>query len=166
MISPKGFIFVTGGAGFIGSWVVRELLADGYGVRCLVRPSTDTRRIDGLPIEKVTGDIMNIDSLRLGVKGCVGIIHLAGLSSWKDITSPHMPKILIDGSLNVFEVAKENGNLKVVYISSITAIDGRDHPDLLNEESEFTLPNTKHFAYAYAKRAVETHPKKRSVKAR
>src|SRR5688572_26211962 len=152
----KGIIFVTGGAGFIGSWVIKKLLADGYSVRCLIRQTTNTRRIDGLDIQTYIGDVTDIESLRTGMKGCGGVIHLAGLSNWKDITSPGMPEVVIKGSLNVFDAAKEIGNIKVVYVSSSTAVEGKDKPVVSNEEDVLTLPCNKHFVYAHAKKDVES----------
>ena len=73
-------IFVTGGNGFIGSVVVRKLLHAGYEVRCLLRTSSRTERIDGLPVERVLGDVRDADSLRAGMADCQATIHLAGLS--------------------------------------------------------------------------------------
>lgn len=155
----KGKIFVTGGAGFIGSRVVKLLLDQGYEVRCLLRNSTNTRRIDGLNYEKFIGDITNASSLEEGMKGCTGVIHLASLSNWKDIKSSKMPLVVIDGSKNVIEAAKKNGNLKMVYVSSSTAIDGTDDLRILNEDSPLTLPNNNHYVYAHAKKQVEEYCK-------
>lgn len=153
----KGTIFVTGGAGFIGSWVIKKLLAEGYSVKCLVRSTTNLRRLQGLDIQTFVGDITQIQTLHEGMRGCAGVIHLAGLSNWKDITSPAMPDVVINGSLNVFEAAKESGNIKIVYVSSATAIDGKDQPVILNETASMTMPRNKHFAYAHAKKEVEIH---------
>jgi dihydroflavonol-4-reductase len=155
----KGKIFVTGGAGFIGSRVVKMLLDQGYEVRCLLRNTTNTRRIDGLNYEKFIGDITNASSLEEGMKGCSGVIHLASLSNWKDIKSSKMPLVVIDGSKNVIEAAKKNGNLKMVYVSSSTAIDGTDDLRILNEDSPLTLPNNNHYVYAHAKKQVEEYCK-------
>jgi dihydroflavonol-4-reductase len=155
----KGKIFVTGGAGFIGSRVVKMLLEQGYEVRCLLRNTTNTRRIDGLNYEKFIGDITDIASLEEGMKGCTGVIHLASLSNWKDIKSSKMPLVVIDGSKNVIEAAKKNGNLKMVYVSSSTAIDGTDDLRILNEDSPLTLPNNNHYVYAHAKKQVEEYCK-------
>ena len=44
-------ILVTGGTGFVGANVVRELVALGAGVRVLARPGGDRRALDGLPVE-------------------------------------------------------------------------------------------------------------------
>lgn len=155
----KGKIFVTGGAGFIGSRVVRALLAHGYEVRCLLRSTTQTRRIEGLTYERFEGDITNLQSLEEGMKGCDGVVHLASLSNWKDIKSSKMPQVVIEGSKNMIEAAKKNGNLKMVYVSSSTAIDGTDELIVLNEDSPLTLPCNQHYVYAHAKKKVEEYCK-------
>ena len=56
-------MLVTGATGFVGSAVVRRLLARGEKVRVLVRPSSDRRNIENLDVEPVEGDLMNPDSL-------------------------------------------------------------------------------------------------------
>ena len=155
----KGKIFVTGGAGFIGNRVVYQLLESGYEVRCLLRNTTNTRRIDGLNFEKYIGDVTDADSINQGIKGCTGVIHLASFSNWKDIMSPNMSKVVISGTKNVLTAAAENGNLKTVYVSTSTAIDGTDDQRILNEDSPFTLPKNKHFVYAHAKNEMELYCK-------
>lgn len=159
-----GPLFVTGGAGFIGNRVVRFLLEKNYKVRCLVRSTTNTRRLDGLEYEKCTGDITDKQCLVNGMRDCAGVVHLAGLSNWRDIHSPKLPAVVIEGSKNVMEAARINGNIKTVYVSSSTAINGTNDPIVLNEESAFTLPDRKHFAYAHAKNKVERYCRECSAK--
>jgi dihydroflavonol-4-reductase len=158
----KGKIFVTGGAGFIGSRVVKQLLENGYEVRCLLRNTTNTRRIDGLNYEKFIGDITDENSLKEGMKGCNGVMHLASLSNWKDIKSSKMPQVVIEGSKKVLDAAQANGNIKTVYVSSSTAVDGTDDNRILNEDSPLTLPKNKHYTYAHAKKEVEEYCKQRA----
>lgn len=154
-MTSKGKIFVTGGAGFIGSRVVKKLIENGYEVRCLLRSTTNTRRIEGLNYERFNGDLTDAQSIDKGVEGCNGIIHLASLSSWKDIKSPKMPLIVIGGSKNIIQAAKKHGNIRIVYVSSSTAVGGTDEKVILDENSPLTLPKNGHYVYAHAKKEVE-----------
>lgn len=151
----KGKILVTGGAGFIGSRVVKALLDSGYEVRCLLRSTSNTRRLDGLNYERAEGDITQPASVDAAMQGCTGVVHLASLSNWKDIHSPKMPQVVIEGSKNILNAAQKEGNLRTVYVSSSTAVDGTDDNRILNEDSPLTLPRNKHYIYAHAKKEVE-----------
>ena len=68
---------VTGASGFVGAAIVRALAAEGERVRALVRPSSDRRNLDGLPVEIVTGDITDRASLGAAVRGCRFVFHVA-----------------------------------------------------------------------------------------
>jgi dihydroflavonol-4-reductase len=153
----KHRIFVTGGNGFVGSHVVRQLIQRDYEVVCLLRKSSRTERIDNLPLIRVFGDVRNLESVEQGMKGCEGVIHLASLSSWKDIQSDLMPEVVVKGSQNVLNCAQKLGPIRTVFVSSCTAVNGTDVPSLLHEGSPFTLPKTKTFAYAHAKKKVEEY---------
>ena len=148
-------IFVTGGNGFIGSRVVYFLLKKGYNVRCLLRKTSMTQRIDNLDVERVIGDVCDPDSLLSGVRSCDGIIHLAGISNWSDIHSNSMQLVVAGGSKNLLSAAKICGNLRTVYISSTIAIDGTNSPQIQSEQNSFTLTNRKDYSYAFAKHEGE-----------
>ena len=147
-------VFVTGGNGFIGARVVRRLLADGHSVRCLLRASSNTSRIDGLGVERHEGDVRDRRSLVAGMEGCDGAIHLASLSSWEAIRSPLMREIVIDGTRNLLEAARAAGNARVVFVSSVAAVNGTRQPELMDERTPFTLPADP-FVYATAKKEAE-----------
>lgn len=149
-------ILVTGGNGFIGSRLVKSLLDQGYDVRCLLRKTSKTDRIKGLNYEVAFGDVTDLNSLIEAMRGCDGVMHLASLSNWDDIHSPKMEAVVVGGSKNVLEAAKQCGNVRVVYVSSSTAINGTDNITVLNEASDFTL-DKKTYSYAYAKKRVEGH---------
>ena len=140
----KKKIFVTGGNGFIGSRLVKSLVDNGYDVKCLLRNTSKVERIKSLNYEAYYGDITNLPSLIEGMKDCSGVIHLASLSNWDDIHSDKMEKVVIDGSKNVIEAAKQNNNLRMVYISSSTAIDGTKDPKVLSEKDKILLDPTRY----------------------
>jgi dihydroflavonol-4-reductase len=147
-------VFVTGGNGFIGSRVVRQLHAQGHQVRCLVRETSKTHRIDMVPFEPHIGDVRDVDSLVAGMDGCDGVIHLASISSWDQIRSPIMRIVVIDGTRNVMEAALRSDGLRTVFVSTCAAINGTVEPVVLDETADFTL-DPKTYIYAGAKHEAE-----------
>ena len=147
-------VFVTGGNGFIGSAVVKRLVDSGHSVRCLLRPTSKTERIDSLPIERVTGDVRDAASVSAGTDGCDGTIHLAGVSSWNDINSPALTEVVEGGTKNVLAAAAKRPGHRVVFVSSATAVNGSEEPQVFNEESKFTI-NDPQLKYANAKLRAE-----------
>lgn len=147
-------LFVTGGNGFIGSVVVKKLIESGYEVRCLLRQTSETSRLENVKYERVYGDIRQLKSLEEGVQGCQGIIHLASLSNWNLIHSPDMDDIVRKGTHNILEAARRSGNVRTVFVSTCTAINGTRTPVIQNENSPFSL-DKKTYSYAYAKHEAE-----------
>src|SRR5579863_10069403 len=68
---------VTGASGFVGSHVARQLVAGGHSVRVLARPSSNLRALEGLPIERVEGDLRDASSLARAMRGVRRIFHVA-----------------------------------------------------------------------------------------
>ncbi len=147
-------VFVTGGNGFIGSRVVRQLHAQGHEVRCLLRESSKTHRIDKVPFERHIGDVRDVDSLVAGMADCDGVIHLASISSWDMIRSPLMRVVVIDGTRNVLEAARRAGNLRTVFVSSCAALNGTREPVVMDESTVFELDPAV-YIYAGAKHEAE-----------
>lgn len=115
-------VLVTGAAGFIGSHVVRELLSRNIEVKCLVYPGEPTLNINGLDVEKVTGDILDASSVQAALNGVDTVFHLAAiyaiwLKDWGRIY-----EVNIQGSRNVLWACMKKGVERVVYTSSIAAV--------------------------------------------
>jgi dihydroflavonol-4-reductase len=146
-------VLVTGANGFIGSAVVRALLQGGYRVRCLVRATSRTGRIDGLPVERVVGDVCDADSVRAGMEGCGAVVHLAGISRWTEIHSPQMERVVVGGTTNVLEAAKATGGPRTVFVSSAVAVNGSRRPIVHTETSSSSLDGR--YVYARAKGEAE-----------
>jgi dihydroflavonol-4-reductase len=113
---------VTGANGFLGSAVVRALLADGEAVRALVRPGSDRRNLDGLDVEVATGDITDPDSLRRATTGCGTVFHVA--ADYRLWVADHGPmyRANVGGSVNVLEAAAAAGAERMVYTSSVAVL--------------------------------------------
>ena len=68
-------LLISGGAGFVGANVVRELLAEGASVRVLARPRSDRRALTGLRVEILEGDLLDVASVGRAVAGVETVFH-------------------------------------------------------------------------------------------
>jgi uncharacterized protein YbjT (DUF2867 family) len=78
-------VLVTGGTGFVGANLVRELIRDGASVRVLARPGGDRRAIAGLDVEVVEGDLKENDAV------IIGMASGAAAQSQTGVTNPFQP---------------------------------------------------------------------------
>jgi dTDP-glucose 4,6-dehydratase len=114
-------VLVTGGAGFIGSAVVRRLLADGYAVRVIDRLSIggDARNLQGLDVELHIGDILVAPDLSEAMEGVDFVVHLAAESHvTRSLCSPlDFFEVNLRGSCAVFQAATSAG-VPVLFMST------------------------------------------------
>jgi 8-amino-7-oxononanoate synthase len=149
-------VFVTGGTGFIGSRVVRELAARGAEVRCLVRPTSKTHRLDGVRHEAVRGDLADVAALERAAAGCDAVIHLACASSWSELRAlgERVHEVAVGGTRNVLEAAGRAGVRRFVHVSSVAAVNASEAPVLFDETAPYELEG-RGLAYSLAKRRAE-----------
>ena len=114
---------VTGGAGHLGNVLVRELLARGERVRVLVLPGEDTRSLAGVEIERVEGNILDRDSLAKAMEGIDVVFHMAALVSITEEKSTLLQEVNVEGTRNVIDMAQKMGVPKLIYTSSIHALE-------------------------------------------
>ncbi len=110
-------VCVTGGTGFLGSYLVRDLLARGTSVRVLARPSPRADRLAAAGVEIAQGDIRDPESIARAVRGADIVYHLAakvGAAPYKDYF-----EINVDGTERVVKACAANGVGKFVYASSL-----------------------------------------------
>jgi len=150
-------VFVTGGNGFIGSVVVRSLIAEKHEVSCLLRPTSNVDRIAGLDYQRIEGDVRDAAAVKRGVDGADAVIHLASLSNWNDIDSPLMDEVVEGGTRNVLDAARgqpADRRPRVVFVSSVLAVNGSTEPRTFDETAEWSTPDAK-LSYSRSKRAAE-----------
>ncbi len=124
---------VTGAGGFIGSVLVRELIARGRSVRAIVR--SNKKSLEELDIEIVTADIRDSSSLDRALTGAESVFHLASVISLSGDRSGSVTETNIDGARNVAEAALKNGVKKFIHCSSIHVFDLKERGNTINENT-------------------------------
>lgn len=79
--SGAGLALVTGASGFVGGHLVEALVASGYRVRCLVRPRSDRRWLDGVGVTYAVGAVDDVAAMRHALDGVDVVFHLAALTT-------------------------------------------------------------------------------------
>jgi dihydroflavonol-4-reductase len=130
---------VTGATGFIGGAVVRVLLEAGHEVRALVRPGADTRQLDGLPVERVAGDLGDYSALQGSVAGCEWVFHVAALYSYWGYRWDDFCQTNVEGTRRVLEAARDAGVERIVYTSSIATLGIHKDGSPATEDTPSTL---------------------------
>ncbi len=150
MVESGALYLVTGGAGFIGSHLVENLLDGGARVRVLDDFSTGKREnLTPFPdVEIVEGCLTDIDTVRKACEGTRYVFHEAALPSVARSVEDPLSTHAVDatGTLNVLVAARDAGTKRVVYAGSSSAYG--DTPVLPKVESMPTLPRSP---YAVAK---------------
>ena len=75
-------VFVTGATGFIGTELVKELIASGHQVRALTRSDAGVEQLQAVGAEALRGDLTDLDSLRRGATGMDAVVNLAFNHDW------------------------------------------------------------------------------------
>lgn len=149
-------ILITGGSGFLGAWIIRRLNARGLAVRVLDihdRRQTVASIVGDMAhqLDWRVGDIADDEAVHQAMRGCGGVIHLAGVLTPDCAANPvRGARINLIGTLNVFEAALAEGLQQVVYASSAGVYGPHDarHPLPMTHYGAFKLA-TEGSARAY-----------------
>lgn len=115
---------VTGGTGHLGNNLIRLLLANNQKVRTTVRNLNNTAPFKGLDCEIVQADITDKASLRKAFEGVTNVYAVAAnFSMWAKDPKTEIYDNNLQGTQNVFDVAKECGVQNIVYVSSVASLD-------------------------------------------
>lgn len=133
---------VTGGAGFIGSHIVKQLEKRGEDVRVLHLPGESLRNLEGTKAELISGNVLDRKEMDKAVKGCDKVYHLAAVYAFWMKNPQLMFDVNIAGSRNVLDACGDNGVQKIVYTSSMVRYGGQENGLRGNEDSPFALGRT------------------------
>jgi dihydroflavonol-4-reductase len=131
-------ILVTGATGFLGSWVVRELVSRRHEVRVLLRKTSSRANLEGLEVESLEGDVCDPASVRRALPGCQGLVHTAGVAHFQPGDTERMYAVNHKSVEIVLDAALEAGVERAVLTSSAAAMGGAKEPRVADE----TTPST------------------------
>ncbi len=123
---PSKTIFITGATGLVGGHAAEEALRRGHRVRALVRPTSDTRWLDGLGVERVVGDLEDREALRAGVDGADWVFNCAAkVGDWGRLEE--FRRLNVDALRLLLDAVRDAGVERFVHVSSLGVYEGRDH---------------------------------------
>jgi dihydroflavonol-4-reductase len=114
-------VLVTGATGFVGSHVVRALLARGDDVRVTVRAASPPEALAGLDVERVTGDATDRRAMRRAARGIERAFHVAGTTNLRT-PAAELLRVHAHGTRCVLDACRTAGVERVVHVSSVAAI--------------------------------------------
>src|SRR5688572_12437143 len=133
-------VLVTGGTGFLGAYIIKELVAKGVSVRAIRRsnqlPSFMPASIfDGVDWRE--GDVLDIVTLEESMDGIDTIIHSAAKVSFHDKDRKQMFRVNIDGTANVVNLALEKNIRQLIHVSSVAALGRKTNGTVVTEDKKW-----------------------------
>ena len=146
-------VTVTGGTGFLGGYLVRDLLAKGVSVRVLARPSARAEALRARGVEIIPGDLADADSVARAVLGADVVYHLAakvGSGAYKDYF-----EVNVGGTERVLAACTTHGVGQLVYASSLAVYGPVKEGERIDESTAFDNKPELRDPYAQSKIAAD-----------
>jgi len=144
---PRGKVLVTGGTGFVGSWITSALLEAGHEVRLAVRrPEQVTRTFAGrdvMPEDVMVVDLLDSASVARALEDCDAVVHAAAIFSLDPRRAKEVLSTNERATRTVLEAAVEAGCDPVVHISSTVALVRRAGTDDSLPLGDLDLPYSR-----------------------
>jgi len=152
-------VLVTGGTGFLGAYIIKELILKGYAVRAIRRSNKLPNFINADILNKaewVDGDILDVVSLQDAMEGVSSVIHCAAIVSFTADERKEMYQVNEEGTANIVNMALEKNVRRLIYISSVAALGRTTSGGKVNEDKKWeeSKVNTH---YAKSKYKAELH---------
>ncbi|MCG8314716.1 MAG: NAD-dependent epimerase/dehydratase family protein [Pseudomonadales bacterium] len=141
---------VTGGSGFLGRYIVEQLLAKGYQVSVLFRG--EYPELEGLPIQIFRGDVTNIADVMAAVIGNQMVFHVAAkVGYWGRYRDFY--RVNVSGTENIIQACEDLDVKKLIYTSSPSVT--MNNIDIYNGDESLPYPSSYHSHYSATKAIAE-----------
>jgi dihydroflavonol-4-reductase len=151
-------VLITGGTGFLGSYIIQELVEQGYAVRAI-------RRSNKLPfyipppvfeqVEWLPGDILDVAGLEEALEGVDAVIHAAAKVSFGSGDRHLLYSTNIEGTANMVNAALLRNTARFIHVSSVAALGRTAGGETVNEEKKWE-DSKLNTTYAISKYHAET----------
>jgi dihydroflavonol-4-reductase len=156
-IEHQGKILVTGGTGFLGAYIIKNLVEKNLQVKAIRRRNNPPFYIPSGIMEKVEwvdGDVLDVVALDEVMKDVDAVIHSAAIVSFSSHNRREMYKVNVEGTGNVVNLALENNIRRLVHVSSVAALGRTLTSSVVNEEKTWE-DNRSNTHYAISKHHAE-----------
>lgn len=145
-------ILVTGGTGFLGSYLLRYLVEEGANIRATRRSSSSMKLVENIKdkIEWMEADVLDVAALEDAMQGIDCVYHCAAIVSFDPKDEKMLKLINAEGTANVVNMALRTGVKRLLHVSSIAAIGRSKETPNVNEKIMF-VRNPMNTKYAISK---------------
>ena len=156
--SRENVCLITGATGFIGARLAKRLVDEGHPVRCLVRDTSDTSRLEDMEVELAVGDLTSASSLASAVRGCDYVFHCGALvSDWA--TTDEITQTNVVGTRNLLAASVGASVQRFVHFSTT---DVYGHPGVGAVEESYAPVRFRNW---YAQTKLDAESEVRRVEA-
>ena len=127
-------IFITGATGFIGQHLAKRLADEGHIIHAIYRSFEKTKSLIHGNVRWFKGDIMDVESLEIAMKGCVQVYHLAAYAVVWEKNPDDFEKYNVQGTINVIETAVKSG-INDIVVTSTAGVFGPSIKSVIDENS-------------------------------
>jgi dihydroflavonol-4-reductase len=156
-------VLVTGGGGFIGSYLVRQLVAANHAVLVLEKPGAPVSHLPQGQIEIVFADIRDGPAVARAARDCDVVVHLAANPNLWARNPNDFEQVNHQGTRHVLEAARKAGARRIVHVSTESILATAHGQETIKEETQTSLSDmigpycrSKWLAEQAAQEAVET----------
>jgi sterol-4alpha-carboxylate 3-dehydrogenase (decarboxylating) len=155
--SPDRYnILITGGSGFLGSAIIRELLDPDAPLKVQSLCNLDLKQpgeVDDAGITWIRGDVRNTDTLLEATRGMDLVFHTAAVVDWGTLSEDEVMGVNFEGTRKVIEACRKNSVKALVFTSSLDVLfSGKP---LRNVDETFPYPDRHGSSYCVSKYLAE-----------